>query len=188
MTIMLLIKIMLAVLITLFALIFLIIILPINLELCYSGKEFDFKIKILFFRVDSLIKRFSKRETKNAPKEKTEKDKNGEKLQSIKSASKYLKAFLASLGKIMKLIIKSLHFKKLNVKICVGSEEASKTATTFALLTAAREAILGTKLSAMTTAKKRAIAFFHDFLAKLMNLFSSLLDSLNSYIQLYAFP
>jgi hypothetical protein len=39
------------------------------------------------------------------------------------------------------------------------------------LVKAALAAMFGANAMAMTTAKKRAIAFFHDFLAKLMNRF-----------------
>lgn len=136
MIMMLLLNIVLWLLIVVFALIFLFLILPINLELCYDDGKFDFKIKLWFLRVDTLAKWLSTRKSKK-PKKEPKKENSSKKLKDIKSTAKNVKAILASSGKIVKMLIKSIKFKKLNLKIIIGSEEASKTATTYGAVCAA---------------------------------------------------
>ncbi|MDO4199393.1 MAG: DUF2953 domain-containing protein [Clostridia bacterium] len=134
--IMLLLNIFLWLLTVIFALILLILILPINLEICYENGKFDLKIKVWFLRVDTLGKWFLNRKNKKSKdsgkrEKNNKKEKNHKKLASIQSTAKYVKAFLSSLGKIMKMVFKSMVFERFNLKIIVGSEEASKTATTY---------------------------------------------------------
>ncbi len=130
MIIMLLLNIILWVLIVALILIFLLLFLPINLELRYEDGKFDFKLKLWFLRVDTLGQWFSTKGDKNPEKE-SKKGKNKSTLKSIQSSAKYVKAFVTESGKIMKMIIKSIVFKRLNLKIVVGNEDASKTATTY---------------------------------------------------------
>lgn len=130
MIIMLLLNIILWILIVIFALMFFIAILPINLEFCYENGKIDFKLKLWILRIDNLGKLFSKKEDKSSERD-SEKVKSGKKLKEIQNAAKYIKVIVSNSGKIMKMIIKSIVFKKLNLKIFIGSEEASKTATTY---------------------------------------------------------
>ena len=58
MIIMLLLNIILWILIVIFALIFFIAILPINLEFCYENGKIDFKLKLWILRIDNLGKFF----------------------------------------------------------------------------------------------------------------------------------
>lgn len=136
MDIMLFLNIILWILIVIFSLICLLLILPISIELHYDGDKFDFKIKLWFLRVDTLVKQFPKKKNKKIKKD-SKKQSGGEKLKDIKSAAKYVKAFIGTSGKMMKMIIKSIVFKRINLKIVVGSEEASQTATNYGILCAA---------------------------------------------------
>lgn len=169
---MLVIKIVLWILITLLALIFLLLILPINVELYYNGDKFDFKIKVMFFRVDTLEKWFSKKKNKNPEKER-KKEKASKKLKDIQSVAKYVKAFITNSGKIMKMILKSMVFKGLYFKILVGSEEASKTATTYgAVCTAVYPAF--SALIACNEPKNYSISVNPDFLSDKIRIFVDL--------------
>lgn len=121
------------VLIVVFALIFLLLILPINIELYSNGEKFDFKIKIWFLRIDTLGKWFSKKKNKNQ-KNDSKKQKSGKGLKDIQNSAQYVKAFVSTSGKIIRMVFKSIVFKNFNLKIVVGSEEASKTATTYGMI------------------------------------------------------
>ena len=136
MIVMLLLNIVLWMLIIVFALIFLLLVLPITFELCYDNGKFDFKIKMWFLRFDNLAKWLSTRKSKK-PKNEPKKENSSKKLKDIKSTAKNVKAILASSGKIIKMLIKSIKFKNLNLRITIGSEEASKTATTYGAVCAA---------------------------------------------------
>lgn len=133
---MLLLNIFLWLLIIVFALVILVLILPINIEFRYDDGEIDFKIKVLFMRIDKLVKWFSEKKDK-APKKEPKKEKRDKKLKDIQNAAKYVKALVSTSGKIIKMVLKALKLKKLNLRIVVGSEEASKTATNYGALCAA---------------------------------------------------
>lgn len=168
----LLLKIFLWVLIFVLLLIFLILILPISLELIYNGNKFDFRIKIWFLRLDSLSRRFSKPKAKGSP-EKSKKENTGKKLKDIQNVAKYVKPFFTNSGKIVKLIIKSIVFKRLKFKIIVGSEEASKTATTYGLVCAAVYPVASAFI-ACNEPKSYDISVVPDFISGKINFFVDL--------------
>lgn len=168
----LLLNILLWLLVFVFALIFLILILPITLQLRYEDGKFDFKIKVLFFRVDNLGKWISEKGGKN-PKKSSENENKGKKLKDIQSAAKYIKSFLVNSGKIIKMILKSMVFEKFNLKIVVGSEEASKTATNYgAVCTAVYPA--ASALIACNEPKSYDISVFPDFVSEKIKIFLDL--------------
>ena len=179
--IMLLINILLWLLIVIFALIFLLLILPINLEICYQNGKFDFKIKIWFLRVDSLGKMFLNRKNKNPKGSDTsekssksgKKEKNHKKLKDIRNIAKYVKAFLSSSGRIIKMVFKSMVFKKFNLKIVVGSEEASKTATTYGGVCAAVYPAVSAFMM-FNEPKSYSISVTPDFVSEKINIFLDL--------------
>ena len=104
-------------------LVFLFLFLPIDVDINNREGEFKLKIKLWFLDFDHLKNLFSKRVKK---KEKTS-GKN-EKRGRYKETIKYVKLLLVNARKILRLAIKNITFKKLKLKIFVGSGEASKTA------------------------------------------------------------
>ncbi|MBR2579418.1 MAG: DUF2953 domain-containing protein [Clostridia bacterium] len=173
MIITLLVNVILWVLIAVFALIILILILPISAELYYDSEKFDFKLKIGFLRVDTLGKWFSNRKSKSGDKKTEKKKKNSEKLKDIQSAAKYVKAFISTSGKIIKMILKSIKFKRLNLKIVVGSEEASKTATTYGAVCAAVYPVTSAFIS-FSEPKNYDISVIPDFVSEKIKVFIDL--------------
>lgn len=172
MIIMLLLNIILWVLIVALILIFLLLVLPINLELSYEDGKFDFKLKLWFLRVDTLGKWFSKRQSKDFEKE-SKKRENKSALKSIQGSAKYLKAFVTESGKITKMVIKSIVFKKLNLKIVVGSEEASKTATTYGAVCAAVYPVSAAFVS-VNEPKNYDISVTPDFVSDKIRIFADI--------------
>ena len=108
-------------------LLFLMLLLPVNVTIKTVDGKYEVKIRLWFLDINKIRHMFSKRDKKDR---KVDKVKKTDKKRSLdyKQVIKYSKLVLASAGKLSRMVVKSMKFKRLSLKLRIGGEDAAKVA------------------------------------------------------------
>lgn len=108
--------------------------LPVRLIADYEEQKLKFKIKVMGLNLDLNRYKFLNKGKSKGNKDKPKKEKKGGGLKKIFKSFGYAKLVLKNANRLLTFIIKKIKFKKLILKIDVGSDSADKTAITYGSL------------------------------------------------------
>lgn len=108
--------------------IFVVLVLPIRLDVSYDGDKWEAKIKILFFSIDLLNSRFSKNSKTKNNDEKKSKFKNFENVYKFFAS---FKSLINAAKRMFVLAIKKITVEDLLLEISVGADDAAKTSVVY---------------------------------------------------------